>query len=128
VFYEPLAEGDGEASELTPASSLPVSCWSYRLPYSNSPRTAGRVTKTVWPGWMSPLSHDVLSAQLRQVAVWVARVSFSKATLAPGPTERTLGENVGEAAEPVILIVASAPVCGSTMNRAENAIAAGKSE
>ena len=66
--------------------------------------------------------------QLRQVAVWVARVSFSTAIRAPGLTERTLGENEGEAAEPVILIVASPPVCGSTMNRAENAIAAGKSE
>ena len=84
--------------------------WSYRLPYSNSPRTSGRVTKTVWPGWMSPLSHDVLSVQLRQVAVWVARVSFSTAIRAPGLTERTLGENEGEAAEPLKSYIGSGRV------------------
>jgi hypothetical protein len=63
-----------------------------------------------------------------QVAVSVARVSFSNATRAPGFTEATAGWNRDAVALPTILIVASAPVGGSTMKRADNAIAAGKSE
>jgi len=122
-----VADGDGELSALTPTSSLPVTAWSYLLAYSNEPWAEGRVTKTVCPGWMSPLSQ-ASRVQVAHVAVCVARVSFSKAILAPALTERTLGEKDGDADGPVIFTVASAPVCGSTMNSAENAIAAGNSE
>jgi hypothetical protein len=47
---------------------------------------------------------------------------------APGLTEATAGWYRGELTDPRILIVTSAPVCGSTMKIAAKAIAAGKSE